>query len=54
MRDKTELAKHYRRRAEECRTIALGIFDHEERSTLTHIADEFEQMARDAEGNPSP
>ena len=49
MRDKTELAKHYRHRAGEVREIAKGIFDHEERQTLLEIADEYEQWAGDVE-----
>lgn len=49
MQDKAEITKHYRRRAEELRVIAEGIFDRDERKTLVEIADEFEQLARDAE-----
>jgi hypothetical protein len=45
MQDKMESAKHYRLRAQESRTIARGLFDHEERKKLLQIAAEFEQMA---------
>jgi hypothetical protein len=45
MQYKTEAAKHYRVRAQESRTIAEGIFDHEERKKLLQIAAEFEQLA---------
>jgi hypothetical protein len=45
MQDKMESAKHYRLRAQESRTIAGGIFDHEERKKVLQIAAEFEQMA---------
>ena len=45
MQYKTEAAKHYRVRAQESRTIAGGIFDHEERKKVLQIAAEFEQMA---------
>jgi hypothetical protein len=39
-------AKHYRRRAEIIRTIAEGVFDHNERKTLLEIAHEYENMAQ--------
>jgi hypothetical protein len=45
MQDKMESAKHYRLRAQESRTIAGGIFDHEDRKKVLQIAAEFEQMA---------
>jgi hypothetical protein len=38
-------AKHYRSRAEKVRTIAEGVFDHEERKTLLEVAQEYENMA---------
>jgi hypothetical protein len=40
-----ESATHYRLRAQESRTIAKGIFDHEERKKLLQIAAEFELLA---------
>jgi len=49
MRDKDEAAKHYRRRAKEVRAISKGIFDHVERKTLMEVAEEYEQLAREAE-----
>jgi hypothetical protein len=45
MQNKMESATHYRLRAQESRTIAEGIYDHEERKKLLQIAAEFEQMA---------
>ena len=47
MQNKAELAKHWRRRAEELRTIAEGIFDRAERKTLMDVADEYETLAGD-------
>jgi hypothetical protein len=43
------VAKHYHRRAEEIRAISKGIFDHIERKTLIEIAEEYEQLAREAQ-----
>jgi hypothetical protein len=56
MSDNVELAGLYRLRADEARTIAVGIFDWEERNKLLQIADEYEQRARDVEAidNPQP
>jgi purine-nucleoside phosphorylase len=45
MQNKMESAKQYRLRAQESRTIAEGIFDHEERKKLLQIVDEFDQLA---------
>jgi hypothetical protein len=45
MQDKMESVKHYRLRAQESRTIAGGIFDHEERKKVLQIAADFEQLA---------
>jgi len=45
MRDRGELAKRYRRRAEEVRTIAQGLFDQGERETLMDVADDYENWA---------
>ena len=49
MQDKSESAKHYRRRAEDVRSISEGIFDRAERKKLIEIAEEYEQWAREAE-----
>ena len=49
MQDRMESAKYYRLRALESRTIAAGIFDHEERKTLLQIAAEFEEWALKAD-----
>lgn len=45
MPDRAELARHYRRRAEEVRTIAQGLFDEGERKTLMDVADDYENWA---------
>ena len=51
MRDQADLANSYRRRAEEVRRIAQGIFDHEERRTLMQVADDYENWALVVEGS---
>ena len=51
MHDKADLAHSYRRRAEEVRRIAQGIFDHEERQTLMQVADDYENWALVVEGS---
>ena len=45
MYDKADLAKRYRRRAEEVRTIAHGIYDEAERNKLMQFVDDYEQWA---------
>lgn len=45
MRDKADLAKRYRRLAEEVRTIAQGIYDDEERNRLMEVVNDYEQWA---------
>ena len=49
MRDTVKVAKHYRLRAEEVRTIADGMARTEPRKMLMQIADEYEQWALAAE-----
>ena len=39
-------ATHYRRRAQEIRTIAEGLFDHKERKTLLDVAHEYDELAQ--------
>jgi hypothetical protein len=51
MHDKADLANGYRRRAEEVRRIAQGIFDQEERQTLMQVADDYENWALVVEGD---
>ena len=45
MYDKADLAKRYRRRAEEVRTIAQGLYDEAERNKLMQFVDDYEQWA---------
>lgn len=45
MTNKAEWARHYRRRAEEVRLIALGLFDQEEREILMELAEDCESWA---------
>ena len=45
MYDNADLAKRYRRRAEEVRTIAHGIYDEAERNKLMQFVDDYEQWA---------
>ena len=42
---KADLAKRYRRRAEDVRTIAQGLYDDTERKTLMEVVDDYEQLA---------
>jgi hypothetical protein len=49
MRDLVELASHYRFRAEDARRIAEGIYDHVDRKKLVQIAEDYEELARQAE-----
>ena len=54
MREKSTGKNRHRVRAEKLRTIARGIFDPKERSTLMEIADDYEKMAGEAEQNIPP
>jgi hypothetical protein len=55
IQDKTDLAKLYRRRAEEVRTIAQGIFDQEESQKVMQAAVKGEKARRSLSGNvPQP
>ena len=49
MQDIVELASHYRFRAVEVRVIAEGIYDHLDRKKLEQIAEDYEELARQAE-----
>ena len=45
MGDKADLAKRYRRRAEDVQTIAKGLYDETERTKLMEVVDDYEQWA---------
>jgi hypothetical protein len=49
MPDRIEAVAHYRRRAEQLRTIAQGVYDPGERIRLIEIAEEYERWAREKE-----
>jgi hypothetical protein len=42
---KADLAKRYRRRAEDVRIIAQGLYDDAERKKLMEVVDDYEQWA---------
>jgi hypothetical protein len=47
MPDRTNKAERYRKRAEELREIAKGIFDPKERALLREIANEYAKFGRE-------
>ena len=45
MGNKADLARRYRRRAEEVRVIAQGLYEEAERKKLMEVVDDYEQWA---------
>jgi hypothetical protein len=47
-------AEYWRQRADKVRIIAKDIFDQQSRETLLRIADDYERLAKRAEGRDLP